>query len=220
MRSFPKLFLVLVFTASFAACVLTKSNGNMEVSSSPKPQQTPLILPPPLPPLKSSPLPKPSPFASPENQTVSSLMIPVVGVKAKDLRDTFDEARSENRVHDAIDIMAAIGTPVVAAIDGKIIKFFDSEKGGITIYQLGTDERTVYYYAHLQRRAENLREGDSVKQGTLIGYVGDTGNAGTGNFHLHFAIWTIADPKNFYNGVNQNPYPLLKNAPEAKIINR
>lgn len=139
------------------------------------------------------------------------LMVPVLGVRTEDLRDTFDAARSEGRVHDAIDIMAAGGTPVVAATDGKIVKFFDSVRGGITIYQLSPDERTVYYYAHLQRRADNLREGDTVKQGALLGYVGDTGNSGTGNFHLHFAIWTITDPKRFYDGTNINPYPLLKN---------
>ena len=137
-------------------------------------------------------------------------MIPVVGIKAESLRDTFNDARSEGRVHDAIDIMAAGGTPVVAATNGKIIKFFDSVKGGITIYQLSPDQKTVYYYAHLQRRADNVKEGDTVQQGTLIGYVGDTGNAGPGNTHLHFAIWTIADPKKFYDGTNLNPYPILK----------
>ena len=139
-----------------------------------------------------------------------TLMIPVIGIKREDLRDTFDDARSEGRVHDAIDIMAAGGTPIVAAIDGKIIKFFESVRGGITIYQLGPDEHTIYYYAHLQRRADGLQEGASVKQGDLLGFVGDTGNAGPGNYHLHFAIWTISDPKHFYDGVNLNPYPLLK----------
>ncbi len=137
-------------------------------------------------------------------------MIPVIGIKHEDLRDTFDNARSEGRVHDAIDIMADAGTPVVATVDGKIIKFFDSVRGGITVYQLGSDERTVYYYAHLQRRADDLREDAFVKQGTLIGYVGDTGNSGAGNNHLHFAIWKITDPKHFYDGTNINPYPLLK----------
>jgi murein DD-endopeptidase MepM/ murein hydrolase activator NlpD len=142
------------------------------------------------------------------------LMIPVIGVKHEDLRDTFNAARSEGRVHDAIDIIAVGGTPVVAATDGKIVKFFDSVRGGITVYQLGPDEHTVYYYAHLQRRADNLRENTFVKQGTLIGYVGDTGNSGAGNYHLHFAIWTVTDPKHFYDGTNINPYPLLK---EGKI---
>lgn len=134
----------------------------------------------------------------------------MLGIKREELHDTFNDARSEGRVHDAIDIMAAGGTPIIAAADGKIIKFFDSVKGGITVYQLSPDEHTVYYYAHLQRRADDLRENAFVKQGTLIGYVGDTGNAGPGNNHLHFAIWTISDPKRFYDGTNINPYPLLK----------
>lgn len=142
--------------------------------------------------------------------SAGKLMIPVVGVQRGDLRDTFDAARSEGRVHDAIDIMAAGGTPIVAATNGKIVKFLDSVRGGITIYQFSPDERTVYYYAHLQRRADNLREGETVEQGTLLGYVGDTGNSGTDNYHLHFAIWTITDPKHFYDGTNINPYPLLK----------
>lgn len=145
------------------------------------------------------------------------MVIPVVGVQAKDLTDTFSDARSGGRVHDAIDIMAAGGTPVVAAANGKIVKFHDSERGGITIYQLSPDEKTVYYYAHLQKRADNLHEGDTVKPGDLIGYVGDTGNSGANNFHLHFAIWTITDPKRYFDGANVNPYPLLKQAKTAAV---
>lgn len=140
----------------------------------------------------------------------SKLMIPVVGIKPENLRDTFNDARSDNRVHDAIDIMAEKNAVVVAAADGEIARFFDSERGGITIYQYSADKKLIYYYAHLDRRAENIKEGDFVKQGTTIGYVGDTGNSGAGNYHLHFAIWTIDDPKRFYDGTNINPYPLLK----------
>ena len=121
------------------------------------------------------------------------LMIPVIGIKRAELQDTFNAARSEGRVHNAIDIKAAAGTPVVAVADGEIAKFFDSEKGGITIYEKSArDERIVYYYAHLQKRADNLKENDFVRQGTVIGFVGDTGNAGAGNYHLHFAIIRLA----------------------------
>ena len=143
-------------------------------------------------------------------------MIPVVGVKGSQLSDTFTDARSNNRVHDALDIMAASGTPVVACADGEIAKFFDSKLGGTTIYQYSADHKYVYYYAHLQRRADNLKEKDFVKQGTLIGYVGDTGNAGTGNFHLHFSIAILGDPKRYWEGEYINPFPLLKNAREAR----
>lgn len=148
-------------------------------------------------------------------ESAQTLMIPVVGIKREQLQDTYTAARSENRVHNAIDIMAAGGTPVVATSDGEIVKFFDSVRGGITIYQYSPDKHFIYYYAHLQKRADNLKEHDFVTRGTVIGYVGDTGNAGAGNFHLHFEIMTLADPKRYFDGVDVNPYPLLKNGIEA-----
>jgi murein DD-endopeptidase MepM/ murein hydrolase activator NlpD len=144
------------------------------------------------------------------------LMIPVVGVKQSQLTDTFADARSNNRVHDAIDIMAPGGTPVVAAANGEIAKFFDSNLGGITIYQYSTDKKYVYYYAHLQSRAAGLKEKDYVTQGTIIGYVGDTGNAGAGNYHLHFSIALLKDPKRYWEGEYINPYLPLKNGREAR----
>jgi murein DD-endopeptidase MepM/ murein hydrolase activator NlpD len=137
------------------------------------------------------------------------LIIPVIGVRPDQLLDTFTDARSEGRVHDAIDIPAPAGTPVVAAADGEIIKLFQSDRGGTTIYQLSQDKKLVFYYAHLQGYAEGLVPGKSVKQGEVIGYVGDTGNAGAGNFHLHFSISVVADPKRYWEGTNINPYPLL-----------
>lgn len=155
------------------------------------------------------------------NQTIVTpefngrLMIPVVGITRNQLEDQFSDSRSEGRVHNAMDIMAPLGTPVVATSDGEIVKFFDSEPGGITIYQYSPDKRYVYYYAHLQKRAENIKEGDFVKQGRVIGYVGDTGNAGQGNYHLHFAISILDDPKRYFEGRDINPYPLLKNGIES-----
>jgi murein DD-endopeptidase MepM/ murein hydrolase activator NlpD len=138
------------------------------------------------------------------------LIIPVVGVGPEQLQDTFADARSEGRVHDAIDIPAPEGTPVVAAADGEIVKLFQSERGGTTIYQLGPDKKLVFYYAHLQGYADGLLVGKSVRQGEVIGYVGDTGNAGSGNYHLHFSIAVLADPKRYWEGSNINPYPLLR----------
>jgi peptidoglycan LD-endopeptidase LytH len=140
---------------------------------------------------------------------VPPLLIPVQGVRKEDLRDTFNDARSEGRSHDAIDIMAPAGTPVLAVADGEIAQFHDSERGGITIYQYSQDKKLIYYYAHLQSRAPNLKPKDFVRQGTVIGYVGDTGNSGAGNFHLHFAVWAINDPQRVWEGTNINPYPLL-----------
>jgi len=137
------------------------------------------------------------------------LIIPVAGVKPDQLIDTFDQARSEGRVHDAIDIPGPADTPVLAASDGKILKLFQSERGGTTIYQLSPDEKMIFYYAHLARYATGLAEGDVVRQGDTIAYVGDTGNAGAGNYHLHFSIALTNDPKRYWEGTNVNPYPLL-----------
>ena len=137
------------------------------------------------------------------------LIIPVAGVRADQLRDTFSDARAEGRVHDAIDIPALPGTAVLAAADGTIVKLFHSDRGGTTIYQLSTDSRFIYYYAHLDRYAEGLAEGHLARQGETIAYVGDTGNAGVGNYHLHFSIAQVSDPKKYWQGTNINPYPLL-----------
>lgn len=145
------------------------------------------------------------------------LIIPVAGVKPDQLVDTFDDARSEGRVHDAIDIMAPAGTAVLAASDGKILKLYQSDRGGTTIYQLSPDEKTIYYYAHLERYADNLSEGSNVRQGDVIAYVGDTGNAGAGNYHLHFSISVVSDPKRYWEGTNINPYPLLHDNPTSSV---
>jgi peptidoglycan LD-endopeptidase LytH len=143
----------------------------------------------------------------------ADLIVPVAGVRPEQLLDTYADARSEGRSHDAIDIPAAAETPVLAAADGKIVKLFQSERGGTTIYQLGPNQDLIFYYAHLSRYADGLAEGDSVRQGQVIAYVGDTGNAGAGNYHLHFSIAAVSDPKRYWEGTNINPYPLLQNRP-------
>lgn len=160
----------------------------------------------------------PSPRAqAPSGDAVSALvsmnlLIPVQGVRPEALRDTFTDARSEGRVHDAIDIPAPRHTPVLAAADGRVVKLFQSAKGGTTIYQLAAaDEHFVFYYAHLDAYADGLSEGKVARRGETIGYVGDTGNAGAGNTHLHFQIYRVEDPRHFWTGENINPYPILKN---------
>jgi peptidoglycan LD-endopeptidase LytH len=153
--------------------------------------------------------PVPAPTASNFVGRVN-LIIPVAGVKPDQLIDTYDAARSEGRLHDAIDIMAPAGTPVLAAADGRIVKLFQSERGGTTIYQLGPNQEFIFYYAHLSGYAPSVFEGKEVHQGEVIAYVGDTGNAGPGNFHLHFSIAVVSDPKRYWEGTNINPYPLLR----------
>jgi murein DD-endopeptidase MepM/ murein hydrolase activator NlpD len=136
------------------------------------------------------------------------LLIPVAGKTANDFRDSFDAPRSEGRRHRAIDIMASQGTPVVAAADGKL-KLHTSDKGGIMIYQTDSSGPYVYCYGHLQRYADGIHDGKEVRSGEVIGYVGDTGNAGPGNFHLHFGISKMSAPGKWSGGEAINPYPLL-----------
>ncbi|MBA3572439.1 MAG: M23 family metallopeptidase [Pyrinomonadaceae bacterium] len=151
------------------------------------------------------------PTTAPAFVVTLKLIVPVAGVQPNQLQDTFTNSRSDGRAHDAIDIPAAQGTPVVAVADGQIIKLFQSERGGTAIYQLSTDKKLMFYYAHLQRYADGLSEGRVARQGEVIGYVGDTGNAGPGNYHLHFSIAVVSDPKRYWEGTNINPYSLLRN---------
>ena len=183
------------------------------ISPSPSLTDVPSPIPSPTPSVEPSPTvaPEMTPAASPEGFVgVLNLIIPVAGVRREQLIDTFSEARSEGRTHDAIDIPAPSGTPVLATADGEIVKLFQSERGGTTIYQISADRKLVYYYAHLQGYAPNLHDGQYVHQGDVIAYVGDTGNAGSGNFHLHFSIAILSDPKRYWEGTNINPYPLLR----------
>ena len=139
----------------------------------------------------------------------SGLLVPVVGVRPRDLVDTFEAARSEGRTHNALDILAPRGTPVVASAPGEVARLFESEKGGLTVYVVGDDRRTVYYYAHLDAWAPGLEAGQALRAGDAVGTVGDTGNAAPGNTHLHFGVWRVADPAAFWDGEPLNPYDLL-----------
>jgi peptidoglycan LD-endopeptidase LytH len=137
------------------------------------------------------------------------LEIPVRGVEENELYDSFDDARG-SRVHQAIDIMADRGTPVLAVEDGTIKKLFTSKAGGLTIYQFDPAESFCYYYAHLDSYAHNLREGTSVKKGDVVGYVGSTGNASKDAPHLHFAIFRLTNEKQWWKGEPLNPYTILR----------
>ncbi|HEX6161292.1 MAG TPA: M23 family metallopeptidase [Thermoanaerobaculia bacterium] len=143
-----------------------------------------------------------------EVRRVNGIIIPVVGITADQLRDTFTEVRGGNRIHRAMDILAPHGTPVVAAVDGTVRKLFNSRAGGLTIYQYDVAAETLYYYAHLDRYANGIAEGLFVKQGTVIGYVGTTGNAGN-TPHLHFSIERLPVTKEWWKGEPVNPYPIL-----------
>ena len=139
----------------------------------------------------------------------SGLAIPVTGVKQDQLTDTYDEARGAGRRHDAIDIMASEGTPVIAAADGKVEKLFNSALGRITIYVRSPDQKWMYYYAHLQRYAPGLHEGQDIKRGQVIALVGHTGDASAAGPHLHFAVNTMGNGERWWQGTPINPFPLL-----------
>ena len=136
------------------------------------------------------------------------LVIPVAGVSARELADTYSHRRGD-KSHDAIDIAAPRGTPVIATDDGRIARLFTSVPGGLTIYQFDPDQRVAYYYAHLDRYAEGLREGALVRRGDVVGYVGSTGNAPHDAPHLHFAIFVLGTERQWWKGTPLNPYPLL-----------
>lgn len=153
-----------------------------------------------------------APPAPAEVEPAAGLAVPVASVLPDDLVDTFTAARGQGRVHNAIDILAPRGRPVVAAAPGTVLRLFESERGGLTIYQLGLDGETVYYYAHLDAYQPGLAAGDAVQRGDTIATVGDSGNAAPGNTHLHFAMWTVTDSSQFWDGEPINPYPLLRDA--------
>jgi murein DD-endopeptidase MepM/ murein hydrolase activator NlpD len=139
------------------------------------------------------------------------LLIPVEGVDEDDLRDTFHDKRGGGRLHEALDIMAPRHTPVLAVEDGTIAKLFNSQGGGgITIYQFDPSVQYAYYYAHLDRYESGLREGQAVRRGQTIGYVGSTGNASASAPHLHFGIFRLGPDRRWWQGEPINPYPVLK----------
>lgn len=143
----------------------------------------------------------------------AGLIVPVQGVARTALVNTFDDARSEERLHDAIDIMAPTGTPVIAAAAGRVEKLLQSDAGGNTVYVRSTDRRTIHYYAHLDQYASGLREHKMIAQGQMLGTVGYSGNADPAAPHLHFAVMVAApNGKWWEHGAALNPYPYLATA--------
>ena len=139
------------------------------------------------------------------------LIIPIAGVSRASLRDSFDERRGMGR-HEAIDIAAPRGSPVLAVGDGRVVKLFYSSPGGRTVYQFDPDDTFAYYYGHLDAYAAGLSEGMTLKRGDVLGYVGTTGNAAPDAPHLHFAIFRLGPDKHWWQGTAVNPYPFLDDA--------
>lgn len=154
--------------------------------------------------------PEPSRPPTPDEQLARrKLVVPVEGVPRQRLKDTFTASRGQGRTHEAIDIMAAWGTPVLAADDGTIVKISRNRAGGLAVYQADASGRFVYYYAHLAGYADSLREGQPVRRGEVIAYVGTTGNASKTAPHLHFAVMVRKESLRWKGAEVLNPYPAL-----------
>jgi murein DD-endopeptidase MepM/ murein hydrolase activator NlpD len=189
--------------AAMPAPVVSAATAALEIPATlaPRIQPAPAVLP-----------AMPAPVLEAATQP-GELLIPVAGIAAGQLDDTFKDARGSGRVHDAMDIMAPNGTPVFAVADGRLVKLFNSKQGGLTIYQFDSGETRAYYYAHLARYADGMTEGRALRRGETIGYVGSTGNASPDGPHLHFAVFVLGPEKKWWQGTAINPYPLLTGTP-------
>ena len=188
-----------------------------EAARTPQVEPTPRALPPPAvpaatyPTIRSDEMPRPA--LSPAVEDIAFLRLrrlqfPVPTVDPKRLRDDFSDSRN-GRSHEALDILAPRGTPIVAVDDGVVQKMFHSVgKGGLTVYQFDPEGAYCYYYAHLDRYADGLREGQELKKGDVIGYVGTTGNAPPQTPHLHFGIFKLGPEKQWWKGAALNPFPV------------
>ena len=133
------------------------------------------------------------------------LMVPVAGVTPAQLTDSYEAARDGGRRHEAIDILAPRGTPVLAVDDGVIVRVGTNALGGKVVWETDGSHLFAYYYAHLDRHARGLHEGQDVRRGDVLGYVGTTGNAPSATPHLHFQVMRIRDARRFSDGPPFNP---------------
>ena len=199
--------IVVIFPsgAAIVAVPLAQASPKIEVKPTKKEEPTPVSPPPSAvtaPPLSVSGLP--------EDLRQRNLTLPVQGIKREELRDTFNEMRGTSRRHEALDVLAPRNTPVLAVEDGTVAKLFLSDAGGITIYQFDPSSSYAYYYAHLERYADGLKEGAPIKRGQVLGYVGTSGNAPRDTPHLHFAIFRLGEDRKWWQGTPLDPYSVLK----------
>ena len=160
-----------------------------------------------------------SPVVSGSSRTVAptsgtiphgALRVPIDGVEVSSWKGAYSERRSGgSRAHEAVDILSPRNTPVHAVANGTIAKIFESKAGGHTVYQFDADGRLCYYYAHLERYADGLHEGQAVRQGEVVGYVGTSGNAPPNTPHLHFAVYQLDGERRWWNGAPLDPYDVF-----------
>jgi peptidoglycan LD-endopeptidase LytH len=199
--------IVVIFPTGAAAVAapLTQASTKVEVKPTKKEEPTPVSPPP-----AAVMSPPPAVSGAPGDLRSRNLTLPVQGIKRDELQDTFNDMRGSSRRHEALDVLAPRNTPVLAVEDGSIAKLFLSDAGGITIYQFDPTSAYAYYYAHLERYADGLKEGQTVKRGQVLGYVGTTGNAPRDTPHLHFAIFKLGEDKKWWQGTPIDPYSVLK----------
>jgi murein DD-endopeptidase MepM/ murein hydrolase activator NlpD len=190
------------------SAIQSATNTDADAPSGPGESHAPTTPPSATPAATASPAAPPPAAPAPVPPT-TALLMPVRGIRLEQLGDTFNETRGGTRIHEALDIMAPRGTPVVAAVDGKVKKLFTSNAGGLTVYQFDPTATYAYYYAHMDSYAPGLREGMQLRRGDVIGTVGSTGNANPDAPHLHFAIFLLGPEKQWWKGTPINPYPLL-----------
>ena len=200
--------IVVIFPSGAAAVAapLTQAAAKVEVKPTKKEEPTP-VSPPPTAALSPPPAVTGYPV---DDLRQRNLTLPVQGIKRDQLTDTFNDMRGSARRHEALDVLAPRNTPVLAVEDGTVAKLFLSDAGGITIYQFDPTQAYAYYYAHLERYADGLKEGAQVKRGQVLGYVGTTGNAPRDTPHLHFAIFKLGEDRKWWEGTPLDPYSVLK----------
>jgi murein DD-endopeptidase MepM/ murein hydrolase activator NlpD len=137
------------------------------------------------------------------------LSMPLAGIDPFKLHDTFEDAR-DGRKHEALDIEAPRGTPVLAVAEGNVARMFTSKQGGLTVYQFDNTGTYCYYYAHLDRYSPALKEGMLLRKGDVLGYVGTTGNAPANHPHLHFAVFQLKPDKKWWQGTPLDPLPMFR----------
>jgi len=222
----PSLVLLAVFGLSLSACVTTGAGGGpngwgggtveeeaptVAVRTRPTPRRAPQPAARDTRPERASRPERATPAPAPARPEVArgpagSLVIPVAGVVGSDLRDSFTAGRSGGRTHNAIDIGAPMGTPVVATTDGTVSRMSWNALGGRTLYLTSADGRHDYYYAHLDSYAEGMEVGQTVRRGDVLGAVGQTGNARSP--HLHFQVLDRSGG----GRTPVNPFDLLRGA--------
>jgi murein DD-endopeptidase MepM/ murein hydrolase activator NlpD len=206
-----------IFVLGFACGVLVLTmalwfSGGLRMSSVFAGNKLPA--PPPVltPPDAGNPAPVVTPAAPPVEGTAAPglhLAMPIAGVDPEELEDTFSVMRDGHK-HEALDIPAPRGTPVMAVAEGNVVKLFTSKPGGLTVYQFDNSQTYCYYYAHLDRYAAGLKENTLLRKGDVLGYVGSTGNASPEAPHLHFAVTKLGPDKKWWEGTAIDPLPLLR----------